>query len=283
MDLGNCATCNTKQESLQRTCPTCGDDLGFPNVRVASTANETAALDARLDQINNSTGASRASISHLQDRVDQQSGVVITVSTAMALQILNDPKQLYVNAERLIGAGAREPPNFANDAHRIMVSGYLYGSSGTEIVYGALSMNDSGLRSYGDIFLKLRDIAISKRTSFLEKNSYGLFNEHLNKMAANDFVLPAGHRATWESRGKLAAIKCFSTTPNDLSQNCDDDEIQSAILKSDGDRGTDDCIEAHICGRINIKSIERVSPVPTLKGANKRLANLVISKFIPAA
>ncbi len=119
----------------------------------------------------------------------------------VALQLVSDNAGQYVNYEALVGSNARSAAAFANDAQRAVVAGALFGSYGCEIRYGVLSLSDRGLATDGDVYCKLKRLAVEERTSFLEVNSY----DFVQKFGCNNH--PPGYRADWGNRSKLVAVK----------------------------------------------------------------------------
>lgn len=199
----NCSKCGAPQYTFNLECASCGTNLGFPNVRIANLSNEVRALETRLQ---NSIDNAQANgiydeFSNLMDAVDQHSKVIVSMPVNIALDIVTNINFQFVNYERLVGAGLLNPAGFANDAHRRVVAGALFANFGEQIIYGALSLSERGLRTYGDIYCVLKIVAIDERTSFLNTNSY----KFIEKYGESDH--PEGYRADWSNRSKLTGIK----------------------------------------------------------------------------
>ncbi|MEX0655321.1 MAG: hypothetical protein WD151_14455 [Phycisphaeraceae bacterium] len=135
------------------------------------------------------------------------------------------------------------------------VEGALFGSYGSEITYGALSLDSRGLPTYGDVFCRLRPVAVADRVSFLEKNSYAFIDEH---NIGNYDSWPPGHRAVWKTRHLLASAKLG----HEIHSGQTVSDWQRLLISSDGkERNNDEFIEAHLYGGFNIHAIEAISIV----------------------
>jgi hypothetical protein len=150
----------------------------------------------------------------------------------------------------------RAPASPENDRHRCGVDGILFGSYASQIRQGVLSLTEKGLPTYGDVYCRLKAIAIEDRVSFLETNSYTFVKEHRLVPGGS---IPSGFRSIWKNRYQLALAKLGKS----LSQRSAKADWQRLLVKSDGtDRSTDDFIEAHIYGGFNVDAIEEMQRVP---------------------
>jgi hypothetical protein len=187
---------------------------------------------------------------NLSDVVKRASGVVVAMPSGIALLLASDPRNVYENIETLVGAGARQAPPLEHDKHRKSVSGVLFGTYGDKLRYGILSLDGSGLPTYGDVSCRLRAVAISDRTSFLELNSYTFVNQH---GIVPGTPIPVGYRAVWDNCDSLVLVKLSSR----LAKGQGVAEWQRLMCYSDGkDRKNDDFIEAHIYDGFTIDAIE---------------------------
>lgn len=163
--------------------------------------------------------------------------------------LMTDPKKIYCNYEKLVNSGVMHPRAGEFDKKRHAVSGILFGSYCNDIVYGALSLSEEGLSTYGSVFCQLRPITIMNRTSFLEENSYRFIEKHQKRFGD---PLPYGYWANWNTRHLLALVKNHSSFAAGLSK----EDWGKLLFSSDGkDRNNDDFIEAHIFGTFNGKAI----------------------------
>lgn len=140
----------------------------------------------------------------------------------------------------------RKPAEFESDRHRLTVEGVMFGSYGENIRYAALSLDGAGLRSYGSYSLRFREVAINRRATLLEENSYVFVEKH--GMTAGKEI-PSGYRSTWEEREKLALAKLAQRITPASSEG----DFPGILLFSEGDYKTDDFIEIHIYGLLTLK------------------------------
>ena len=270
----NCSKCGAPQYAFNLECASCGTNLGFPNVRIANLPNEVKALDIRVQ---NSVENSKANgifdeFSNLMHAADQHSKVIVSMPANIALNIVTDISVQFVNYERLVGAGTRSPAEFANDAHRRVVAGTLFANFGERIVYGALSLSERGLRTYGDIYCILKEVAIDERTSFLNTNSY----RFVEKYGASGH--PEGYRSDWPNRAKLVGTKLEESSSIRKGQDITDWE--QLLLICDGkNRDRDEFIEAHIFGSFNVFAIEKMVAATPIDKKKKDIVHAVIEGF----
>lgn len=185
----------------------------------------------------------------LIEALNQGAGVVVSLPASVARHLIVDPRQLFQNYEHLVGGGMRSPAKPEHDRARKAVAGVLFGTYGEHIGYGALSLSGRGVRSYGPIFCRLRDVAIRDRTSFLEMNSFDFVR--VKQLKAGD-VPPPGHRAVWDNRVDLALAKHTSDISNSDTLN----GWERRLIRDGADRSADDFIEAHFYGPFNADAIQ---------------------------
>lgn len=248
-----CPNCRAATNQSLRHCPACAVDLGFPNVRSVTTPTEIGALSSRFDKARESA-CNRGLVAEfdaLVSAVNSLSHVVVAMPPLVARDLLSDPRKLYAGYEGLVGGSIRIPAPFANDTERCSVAGQIFGSYAKDIRYGVLSLDGMGLRSYGLVFARLRDLAIEKRVSFLHENSYFFFESH--KMSARD-KFPTGYRSCWKNRAKLVASKIEPT----LTAGSGSREWAGQLIVRGKTREEERCIEAHIYEGFNVEAIEAV-------------------------
>jgi len=248
-----CQKCGVPATESLRNCPSCGYDLGCPNVRAAMTADEVDALSSRFN-----TAAANADKRGLAEEfaalvlvVHSASHVVVAMRPLSARHLLSDPLELYANYESLVGAGNRLPAPSKDDGDRHAVSGKLFASYASEIRYGVLSLDGVGLSNYGLVFVRLRDVAIEQRVSFLHENSY-LFMDALQVPVRGN--LPHGFRSGWQNRDKLVAAKIEPI----LSAGSNATNWARQLVAQGATRSEDKCVEAHIFGSFNADSVESI-------------------------
>ncbi len=272
-----CPECGASLSATMRHCPTCRSDAGAPNVRRCRTDENLKALVARFDDAKARTSANNCEkeFSDLADMVEKKSGVIVAMPAQLAMALLQDPNLLYMNYEELVGANVRMPADFDNDRQRCGTVGVLFGTYGKHITYGALSLTEEGLPTYGDVHCRLRSVTIDKRTSFLETNSYRFVREH--SIIPGD-KLPAGYMACWQNRHILVLTKLADR----LSTGQTESDWQALLIQSDGkNRQNDDFVEAQIYENFNRNAIESMVATTgkTLKKADKMFFKLAVSEF----
>jgi len=260
-----------------RHCSTCQTDAGAPNVRRCRTDENLKALASRFDaaqELASANGCSKE-FSDLEAMVKGKSGVVVSMPAGVARSLFENPNFLYTNYERLVGANARKPTGPKNDRHRCAVAGLLFGSYANSIIYGALSLTEEGLPTYGDVHCRLRSVTIDKRTSFLETNSYRFVREH--SIIAGD-KLPAGYTACWEYRHFLVLAKIADR----LSTGQTESDWQAILIQSDGnERKNDSFVEAHIYEGFDKNAIESIVAATgkKLRREDRLDMDIALSKF----
>lgn len=270
-----CPRCRGPTSAALRNCQSCGHDLGAPNVRASQVTEEVAALRDRYENARKIAEAAGClkELEEFVDLVSANSSVVVAMPAVVALQLVSDERSLYAGYEQLVRGGVRIPAAFANDSHRSVVAGSLFGSYGERIKYGALSLDQRGLSTYGHVFCRLKTVAVNARVSFLESNSYRFHKEH---SLGPDCPLPLGYRADWERRALLAGIKLV----NRLQRGQSRAQWEQMLLLSDGaDRQNDDFIEAHIYESFTVHSIESMTAAPDIPKEERHIVKAAISKF----
>jgi hypothetical protein len=189
----------------------------------------------------------------LESVIKGKSGVVVSMSAGVARNLFEDPNFLYANREQLEGANARKPADSDNDRHRCAAGGLLFGGYANRIVYGALSLTEEGLPTYGDVHCRLRSVTVDKRTSFLETNSYKFIANHGIVPGAK---LPVGYMACWRHRHTLVLAKLADL----LSTGQTESDWQAILIQSDGkNRKNDNFVEAHIYEGFDRNAIESLA------------------------
>ncbi len=227
-------------------------DVGTPNVRACRTPDNLKALNQRFNAAKrwaDKEGYAKEFVA-LQNLTKEKSGVVIAMPPSIARKLIEDPRSLYSNYEELVGSNSRIPAAMDHDRHRSAVGGILFGSYAKSIRYGVISLTEYGPPTYGPVHCRLRAVAIEKRTSFLESNSYTFCKEH--GLAPGD-KLPLGFMACWKTRDRLL----LSKLGHRLASGQKKSDWQALLVKTDGkNRKDDDFIEALIYGHFDRNAIE---------------------------
>ncbi|HEY8378220.1 MAG TPA: hypothetical protein VIK91_17110 [Nannocystis sp.] len=236
---------------------------------MAAVAPEQDAVIARVEaQFAGRDPAAAANLLAFGEAV-RRTVAVINVSASWAVSFLKSDKLLYASYAPLVAAGARLPARFADDRQRRTVESALFGTYGEEMRYAALSLDGTGLVSYGPVTMVLRERAIAHRASVLEENSYDFSRRH--RILANE-PIPRGYRAPWATRHQLAMAKCGA----DVDATTTEVHYPQLVLWSDGDRATDRFMEVSIFGPFNRRAVERiVLPAKPPRGVTRTELNLV--------
>ena len=248
-----CINCKTDiSKSQERSCPTCGQDIGYPHIREVSQEEEVEALELRYQQakstaeVNNTTQALKS----FEDFV-KNACATINVDIDFLYNFVTNDKVLYSTYGLQVKGQVRKPADKQDDHNRKIAEAILFGSYGENIRYAALSIDGTGVKSYGPFAIKLRNIAIENRTVLLENDSFDFIKER--RLTIGDSI-PAGYRATWQEKYKLAVAKHGDEISVDLPK----DEFAGILLFSEGNYDTDRFIEVYIYGAFDNNAIESV-------------------------
>ncbi len=247
----SCPHCGAPISESLRNCQACQHDLGVPNVRECGCEAERKALHKRFIAALAACDARGRAVEFdgLVKAVESKSGVVVTLLASVARDLLKRPGSVYRDYETLVEAGLRAPASPLDDKRRCAVGGGLFGSYANKITYGVLSIDTSGLPTYGDVYCRLRSETVKKRVSFTEFKSYSF---------VGSCKAERGHRCVWENREQLAASKLEPM----IAQGQGESEWQSFLVHSDGtNRANDEIIEAHIFEGFTKHSVESMKPV----------------------
>lgn len=273
----SCIKCQINAPDEIRYCPSCKRDLGAPNVRAAETSAERDALAKRVDSAlaRAKTEKRLPTVMSFRRSVDRESHVVVNMAPSFARSLVEDRRKVYANYEKLVGAELRTPATGADDRRRCAVDGWFFGSFGIKIVFGVLSLSSDGLPTYGNVACRLRDEAIDDRTSFLETNSYKFATIHKVQLA--DVTVPAGYRATWNTRADLALARIGDRVAKGTTRT----DWESLLVVSDAKhRENDEFIEAHIYDSFNADSIEAIKVSSVISDKDAKLdAKICLERF----
>lgn len=251
--MANCPICSSEFRASDEKCATCGTHLGFPNVRAAAEQAEKEALAKRYEDAFFGAQARGADDQlRLFELAVSRSKAVVGMTLYRLRELVADGSQLYTNYYLAVRGMVRQAAQEEFDRHRRSVDAILFGSYAEQIGFAALTLNGSGLKSYGTYSVILRDITISKRSSLLEENSFTFVQEHGLKPGDR---IPPGYQATWEDRQQLAVAKLADLIHSGSTEN----DFPDILLKVADTRNEDRFIEVHIFGQFNRNSIESVA------------------------
>jgi len=248
-----CEFCGHAVPASSDRCPHCGRPSRFPNVIAAKNPAEKDALDRRYQEALNRVDPSAAPLlQQFETAVAQDSQAVIARHASEVFALAANDKALYASFYDLVQAGARLPSEDFWDTARAVVDEKLFTHYKSHIRFAALSLDGRGLGHYGDCFFVLKEDMIAHRATVFEENTIVFMRRSRLPLTGE---LPVGHRALWQDRGRLAAVKLTdaispSTTEADFP----------ALLISDGAKPEDDqFVEVHVYGPFSIHSVAEVS------------------------
>lgn len=247
----NCDYCGAKLDPSKRACPSCLEDCGFPNVRLAQSEAETAALNARVYDADVSADARqcKAELDDFADAVTKSSEATIARPLRVIHNLISEPLYSYISFKKEIDAEQRTAQDNEWDAVRTQYEHALYPNFHEKIIFSSLSLNNKGLSGYGAVVIVLKEALIRKRTSLFEENPHSFIQKH--KVLLNEKI-PSGFRSDWDNRGNLARAKLHSKITPSISPS----EYGEILITDNGGTGDGDWIEAHIYGSINRSAIK---------------------------
>ena len=247
-----CSECGSIIPHDRETCPTCGTNAGFPNVREVSAVSEKDALEERYNRAIKYAHADGLDL--LLEELSQASKyshAVIAIDLDYLNGFITKDEVLYSCYALMVSGEMRKAASSVNDKKRRGVGGFFFGSYADKIRYAALSLDGKGLSSYGLFTLVLKDVAVKARATLLEENSYKFYNKFRDKIPDN---FPLGYRAVWSERYKLVVSKLADR----ITITTTNHDFPGILLSCTGNRETDDFIEVHIYGAFDNAAVETV-------------------------
>lgn len=270
-----CPSCGREIAFHVSRCNFCFGDVGFPNVRKARSQAELDALDARYQEAKSDAEQRGVTVFEtFENEVAERSRAVICRSFNDLATWLK-PGAVYQSFHNLVASGARTAQDNEYDRVRKAVDELLFPQYCEDIVFGALTLDGHGIPYYGEFSVVVRTDALANRATVFEENSLGFMRSHDVKVGAE---LPAGYRADWAARGKLAVTKvALRLTPETLPENF------PGILLSPADAAAatpdGDFVEVHVFGGISNTAIDKIlvngSAFPLLPELKAVLGDLV--------
>lgn len=259
-----CAGCGNELSPFFRDCRTCGTAGPAPNVRASRQQEEVDALEARLAAAKQ-MAKNTDSLNQLEDF-----GVAVSASTVVMTRkigpldkfVMNDNLALTTFYQQF-RSGERTPEDNVWDRVRLAADGTINPHYHEELHFAALSLDDLGAQYYGAFHVSIKESAIATRTSIFEENPIVFLKRH--RVIVGELP-PAGYRAVWQSREKLAQAKLQSRITSG-TRGAD----FTAILLSEGSTADADFLEVHIYGPLHRSAISKVVVTNAPKGAEKHI------------
>ena len=202
-----CRKCGYEVPTSARDCPACGTDNGYPNVRLGETEAERRALKGRVLQAEESAIA--ADYKHVLDQFGNavlESRAVLARSMGVIQDLFEDRNKNYTSYHHHLAAKVRNPADNEFDRVRTQYEAALFPNFYQEIIFASLTLNNKGVRGYGNYFIILKDEMLAHRATVFEENPHLFVQRH--KVLLSE-PLPPGFRATWDERDKLAKAKLY--------------------------------------------------------------------------
>lgn len=236
-------------------CAACFADIGAPNVRAANHPEEAAALERRYQTAVQSAAARGVgAVLHAFEAALAESKAVVNTTLGDAETLFRYADGILTTYAKMVEAEKmRTPAAPEHHATRQTVEAKLFPRYEGTIRYAVLSLDRKGLLSYGPCSLVLGDAFIQRRASVLAENSYAFADRHALRLVNNTKV-PGGYQADWSGRAKLAVTKLVDR----LGTASTAADFPSILLKTAGDRRTDDFLEVHIYGTVATYAVEEV-------------------------
>lgn len=230
-------------------CSICLTSVAPPNVRWAEA--ERAILDQRYAQAQLELAEKGAEgVGQTFETAAGQSKAIFSTTLDYALGLL-DERRLHQNYHQGVQGGARIAASPYDDAMRLMVDSLIFGSAGRNITMAALSLTKQGLPSYGTVAIEFHDEVCAARASLLSENSF----DFAKRYPGGPAMLPLGHRATWDDRGRLALIRAAGT----LTSATDPSDFPDVLMQPGPDRAQDRFMEVHIYETWKIDAVAGMS------------------------
>ncbi len=200
-----CSKCGFTVPSGARYCQGCGVDVGFPNVKLASRAEELDALNIRVQNAKISAAARGIAV------ILENFGLVVAGSRSVWARDLatldsfvKRENALYVSFHQQVRSQSRIPEENEWDRGRTAAESTINPFFYEEINFACISLGGKGASGYGDYHITLKDKLIEDRTTVFEENPFVFCERH--RVIAGD-APPMGYRALWVNRGLLAMAK----------------------------------------------------------------------------
>ena len=242
--MWKCGKCDRQLDSPSRVCPHDAHETDIPS-NVWLAGDDEPELEKRFQSVIVSLNQSQS----LKERLDKYSEVLranLTISLNLQpealFNIIFNPDVRITSLHDNLKAQVVQNYDKRLASKRRAIDEMAFEYDGEKLNFGAVNLDGQvGLVSYGSACLILNSAEIKCRVSFLENNSFNYYNA---SGGAKDFHIPRGARALWHTLEKLLIIKhvkeLFGT--NELTL----EEISNLVLRSTGDKATDQFIEAQI-------------------------------------
>ncbi len=244
--------CQAENERNADICRECGHSLGFVNVNLLSDPYFQTGLAERYKVV--MAGVQVAEVQRFEAVIDQEGKAVINMSSELLYLMVNENEN-YLSYQRGVEQGKIIKRTFQHDRFQCIVESAFYGFDGRNLVYAALSLDDNGVSSYGNVSVVLKTRNIEKRSTFFERDTFLLFDDLVEKGWKVKEIIPAGHCGTWNERDKIAAIKHGA----EIQEGHQTADFVAIIMKNGDEKTCDEFIELHIFNTVTPKNFEKIT------------------------
>jgi len=185
-----------------------------------------------------------------QSEVANLSKAIICRPLSIVHKLMSSDNELYTSFYNMLDASVRIPEDNIWDNTRESADALLFPHYHKDICFAALSLNDRGIKGYGDHAIVLKTNLIENRATVFEENS---FNFVATRSLSAGKPIPPGCRATWENRDRLAVAKLGGLITSATKY----EHFPAVLMDFDGKRNGD-FIEVHIYGPIHRRAVEKV-------------------------
>jgi hypothetical protein len=231
-------------------------------VRAATQADEVAKLTKRYANARRDADARGCGV--VADALvlaTSDSRAVIARPLGEIERLARSDSEVYSTYYRQIEAEIRLPDASEWDAMRRIAEDALFPGYREDIRFAALTLDDRGLKSYGNTFFTLRPPMIAHRATVFEENNV-LFAKKRKLPFGKLAEFPKGFRATWDDRGRLCVAKLGGALQPSMTRA----DFPGLILRPGNTTADDDFIEVHVWGPITIRAIEKIVLLDPAKG-----------------
>ncbi len=246
--------CGYAYFAQELACPAC-QWKNNPNVALADLKKPKAALEKRYqDALQRAAqNGNLEQVKAFETLVKSSAKAVVNLDIGVLDGIINGSMR-YINTYQLrkIRTITKHP---LADSRRFMVDGYFFYDFGQSMAFAALSLNEKGIRPYGNCTITLKEGTIAYRASLLEEDSFQFFEKLERQSKKIDRKTLNGYIATWEDKHKLAVAKLADRIqPNDTNN-----DFAKLLLNDEGGMSDAKFIEIHVFGFFNEAAIESFS------------------------
>jgi len=153
----------------------------------------------------------------------------------------------------MVRAEARLPEDTIIERERLLADDLLFPHYKDAIRFAALSLDGKGVTQYGRCSVVLADASVRRRATAFEKNSVDFCRERGLGFgnSSSPRHVPAGYRATWDEKGKLAASKLEGAITPATAER----DFPEILLDND----LRDFVEVHIYGPLHRRAIASIN------------------------